>query len=609
MIQRILEQVAQHERVVQPLSKGGVLSLDRGLPFLLVYREPAGRDDAGTNRLVTSEAAYLTTREGEEEEAGALVRALAEAGSVAHGAYLVLEIWSSPDPDSRTFRVHAPEGPAPETVGTLVDELDSLAEIFPGLDVVVETGEQRQPPGMPQLLSVEESWQGEILLLGLEVPGIYRDRKTGEPYPRFLRKLQHRLSRILRRAIHEFVRVQTTTKVENPLALGTRTPPEAAWEVDRTLCLIERSFDLLLLTSPVNARQAWERFRSDGFARNPELHYRLLPVDPDLLKRRLFAIELETLDDPALADLFQEKRTELDTQFTMLGERGTPAFRYSSQRLYGVVDERLRSTAEALLAEVPPAAPSRGAWVDAAGFRIAAERELAFYRSRFPEIGNTVQIRRDVTGLMVSRGDLLIGEALRIRADRLAPLLQHEVGTHVLTYVNGSVQPLEQLSLGLAGYDEFQEGLAVLSEYLVGGLDRLRMRLLAARVLAACSVQEGGEFVDTHRLLTRDHGFSAEGAWQIALRVHASGGFLRDLIYLRGLLDLLEVLEGGTELQSLYIGKFARRHIPVLEELRHREVLREPPLTPRFLDDPAALERLDAIRNGVALTELICQRP
>lgn len=179
----------------------------------------------------------------------------------------------------------------------------------------------------------------------------------------------------------------------------------------------------------------------------------------------------------------------------------------------------------------------------------------------------------------------------------------------MLTYVNGSAQPLEQLALGLAQYDELQEGLAVFSEYLSGGLDRLRMRLLAARVLASQSVQEGAAFVDTFRLLTEGHGYTPAGAWHIAVRVHASGGFTRDLIYLRGLVELLSLIESGASLRPLYLGKIAQKHLPIIEELKHREVLRDAPLEPHYLAGPAASERLDAVRRGINLTEMICPDP
>jgi uncharacterized protein (TIGR02421 family) len=587
------------------LSRGGVLSLDRELPFLIVHRPPPVRSDEGTARLVSAEAAYLVALPGEEDEAAELVRALAEAGSSRHGAFLVLELWTSPDPASESFVIHGPDGPAPETVARLAEVLRELRELRPGLAVEVSLGDERSPPNLPPLLSIEESWQSEVLLLGLEVPPIWRDPFTGAVDPLFLRRVQGALSGALRRAVYEFVRVQTTTKVASHQALGTRTLPGTVWEVDGQLHEMERSFDLLLLTTPVNVQEAWEGFRRDGYEREPEFHYRLLPLDPDLCKRRLYAVRIEQVDDPALAELFEDKRRELDTQMTMLRERGSANFRYSSQRLYGTVDDGLRRLAEEILAEV--AVPRRGSApaVDAHAFREAAAAELAYYRRQHPELDREIQIRRDLVGLMVSAGNLLIGQGLQLQPGRVEALLHHEVGTHVLTYVNGSVQPLRQLALGLAGYDELQEGLAVLSEYLVDGLDALRLRLLAARVLAARAVEQGASFVETFRLLTAEHGYSRSGAWHICLRVHASGGFTRDFIYLRGLDRLVAYLRAGGELEPLYLGKMAQKHIPIVEELRHRGVLRKAALRPRFLDDPAALRRLEAVRRGLGITQMI----
>ncbi len=604
-IGEVVERITAQEAVRRPLARNGMLSIDRGLPFLLVHRAPDGRGDDGTARLVSAEASYLLVDGEDDAEVSELVSALARAGSEAYGAFLVLEIWSAREPNATAFRIHAPDGPAPEAVDRLTDALRPAAALLPGLEIEVVTGDQRSPPDLAPLLTIEESWQGEVLLLGLELPPVYRDPDSGTVFPGFLRRFQRELSTALRRAIYEFVRVQTSSRVDNHLALGTRSLPSRVWDVDRDLLAIERSFDLLLLTSPVNLEEAWERFRTSGFENPPVFHYRLLPLDPDLVKRQLFCVPVETVDDPVFAELFDDKRQELDTQLTMLRERNTRGFRLGSQRLYGCVDAELLELARDLLATVRLPAHPPGGTVDAEGFRAAAEAEFARYRKQHPELDREIQIRRDLVGLMVSAGNLLIGASLELDLERVEPLLHHEVGTHVLTYVNGSTQPLDLLSLGLAGYDELQEGLAVLSEFLCGGLTPLRMRLLAARVLAAHAVEQGATFVETFRLLTRELGYSPSGAWHVAARVHACGGHTRDFIYLRGLARLVEHLREGGELEPLYLGKMAQKHIPAMEELRARGVLREPPLRPRILDDDRALRRLQAVRDGLPLTRMI----
>jgi uncharacterized protein (TIGR02421 family) len=211
-------------------------------------------------------------------------------------------------------------------------------------------------------------------------------------------------------------------------------------------------------------------------------------------------------------------------------------------------------------------------------------------------------VREDMySGLMVSRGRLLVGENARIPQGRAEALLSHEVGTHLVTYYNGRAQPLRQLYVGLAGYDELQEGLAVLAEYLVGGLSRARLRLLAARVVAAHSLVEGASFAEVSRLLDRTYEFDQKTAFTITMRIFRGGGLVKDAVYLRGLLRILDYVKKGGQLEPLYVGIIAAVHIPLIEELRWRKVLRPLPLRPRFLDREDSLRRLNELRDGRSL--------
>src|SRR5690606_37847513 len=106
-------------------------------------------------------------------------------------------------------------------------------------------------------------------------------------------------------------------------------------------------------------------------------------------------------------------------QLSMLAERGSPGFRLSSMRLYGTVDDDLFRLASHLLRSVPRPPSRRTAprevWVDAEGFRRAAEEEFAHYAAREPAIRTRrIDIRPDLVGLMVSEGNLLIGAGLRV---------------------------------------------------------------------------------------------------------------------------------------------------------------------------------------------------
>jgi uncharacterized protein (TIGR02421 family) len=275
------------------------------------------------------------------------------------------------------------------------------------------------------------------------------------------------------------------------------------------------------------------------------------------------------------------------------------------------VDENLEDLAGAILARLPARTreDSKSGYVDAATFAERAREEIAHYRQRLPEMKAGVHVRRDiVSGLMVSRGSLLIGAHARFPASRVEPLLQHEIGTHVLTYHNGRMQPFRQLYSGLAGYESLQEGLAVLAEYLVGGLSRPRMRLLAARVVAACLMGDSASFVDTFRELNGRYGFERRTAFTIAMRIYRGGGLTKDAVYLRGLRQMIDYLGKGGTLLPLFIGKIAADHIPIIRELQWRKVLREPSLTPRYMERPDAKSRLDKLNQGMTVIDLIDRR-
>jgi uncharacterized protein (TIGR02421 family) len=256
-----------------------------------------------------------------------------------------------------------------------------------------------------------------------------------------------------------------------------------ALAIDARLTEIERSLEFLLNVTPVNAAQAWVDFERSDFGTVPTLRLRPLEFEPDLLRRDLYNLRIEDVTDAALHTLFSTKRDEIARQVTALEDRDTSRFLYGSLQLYGTVAEPLVNAAKELLSAIPPQAPTTQT-VTAAAFADAARSEMSRYRERYPDFPCHVEVRDDVSDLMVSFGRLLIPETAAFRADRVAPLLQHEVGTHVVTYLNGARQPLTLLTIGLPGYDETQEGLAVLAEYLSGGLDPRRLRVLAGRVIA-----------------------------------------------------------------------------------------------------------------------------
>jgi uncharacterized protein (TIGR02421 family) len=376
-----------------------------------------------------------------------------------------------------------------------------------------------------------------------------------------------------------------------------------ALEIDARLTEIERRVNLLLNVTPVNAAEAWTDFERSDFDTVPKLRLRPLEFEPDLVRRDLYGLEIENVTDPALRTLFRAKRDEIARQITALEDRDTSRFVYGSLQLYGGIGQPLVSAAEELLETIPAQAPSSRS-VTAEAFAQVARAEFDRYRSVYPGFPTHIEVRDDISELMVSFGRLLIPQASAFRADRVEPLLHHEVGTHVVTYQNGARQPLTLLTIGLPHYDETQEGLAVLAEYLTGGLDPRRLRVLAARVVAIDKMLDGAAFLEIFETLHEEHRIPAKTAWSIAIRVFAGGGSVKDAIYLRGITRILEAVAEGTNLDVLFVGKLSLDHIPLIEDLLDREVLQAPWVRPRWLDVPGAQERLRKLRAGASVMDL-----
>ena len=461
---------------------------------------------------------------------------------------------------------------------------------------------------MKPLAKPSQLGRWNCFMLGLAVRPVYRDTLSQELFPSVLRSIRRGVNLALRQAFFTFTRQRTSVRPAHYYALGRRSVVKAVFDVDRRLAEIDRTFDLLLQATPVNAESAWREFRRGRFERPPVFYYRPLPIDAALLKRRLYLIPVERVEDPTLAYLFRQKQGELDRQITLLSDVDSPRFLPESLQIYGGVSDTLFDEARQLLDRVPTRSGEESArgQLTAGDFARRAQEELDYYRGQCPDFKAEVAVRDDLySGMLVSGDRLLVGGRTRVPKRRVEALVQHEIGTHLVTRYNGHVQPLEQLEVGLAGYDGLQEGLAVLAEYLVGGLNRLRIRVLAARVVAARHLVDGASFVDTFRMLDRNYEFSQRTAYTIAMRTFRGGGLTKDAVYLRGLLQILRYLHEGGELEPLYIGKVASSHLPLIAELRSRNVIRPPALRPRYLDGAKADAKIRRLRDGMSVLELL----
>lgn len=375
-----------------------------------------------------------------------------------------------------------------------------------------------------------------------------------------------------------------------------RALPPVAAAVDIALADIDAGLDWLLALTPLGTDVLWDEFVASGHARVSPLRYAEPPLDLEAMRHRLLELPVERIESPLLAGVLGEKQRELDRMIELVRLRGTDGFVAASIDLFGGVEAGLLALARDILADVGTSEPLEAdTGVDEVV--AAVEDEVAWYQRQVPDFSLDITVDADIGSLMmVSHGRLYLEARLRLPRARLQPLVQHEIGTHVLTRYNGLRQPMRQLAVGLARYDPLQEGLGVLAEYLAGYLPGERLRVLAARVIAADMALHGSDIPAIFACLHEGHGFATEEAFDIAVRALRGGGLTKDAVYLRGLRDLLDHLGGDGGFEALFAGKFALDHLVVLEQLADAGWVRPPALLPRYASAPGFAARLRACR-------------
>jgi uncharacterized protein (TIGR02421 family) len=610
------------------LRAGGHVHLDRPLPFLMLNRHPATSFSLA-RRIATISAANVVwpAQEKADAEAASRVAEILRLQRHPSDQFLLVTLYDLP----RDGSVHDESSHLEALCFVLGASTDAAAQaVAQCLQVALEkiSIELRdasvQRIGLtvsePVLEPLTHAMPG-LSLVSLGIPQAYRVPGEQQVYPQIFHELETHVFDALLCGLAEFVdfigpadRKPRAERFHRSLARSSFI--EAALKVDHELERIGRSFDFLLGVSPINAMQAYEQFREDGFRSAPKFRYRPLTVSPDQAKRELYAIDVASVEDPVLETLFCEKQREIDQQLMMLQRRNTPSFRYVSLLQYGGVEAPLLKQAHAILEHAADGDRSSRAErcndaVDCHVILAAADTLIARYRHKVPEFkAAKACLREDIPpGLMVSGTSLLISTATRMPRARLDAMLQHEISVHVLTCVNGRHQGLGIFGSGLAEYEGVQEGLGVFAEIAVGGLSLARLRLLAGRVVAVDAMLNGLSFVDCYWLLRDQHRFAERAAFNMVTRVYRSGGLSKDAIYLRGVNQVFDMLHSGRDLEPFWYGKIAERHVPVVRELLGRGMLRKPAATPEFMGRPSARESIGRIRAGEPFVNFIQDSP
>src|SRR5690554_3951235 len=307
--ERILDEIDKEKRTISELPYGGFLSLEHNVPFLMIYRNID--HDEGTLRLARSGGSYLLINDENFHYFYSFLNALSIKMAEKYGAFLMLELYSGSE-DSKEFVIKGPSHKLPISLNVMKENLKKIKskDLDYQFSCRIEQTNYRHTDESLPLFEIDSLKNNGATLLGLEVPPVYRD-ENGKLFPIYFRAFRDSLTEAIQKTIFEFLRIQTSSGITDYHLLGRGQIHEKVLEIDKALTDIQKQYQFLLLIAPVNIQTIRKTFFDSNFEKVLKYHYRFLPVDPDILKRQLFNLRIDEIDDPAIAHLFDEKREEI----------------------------------------------------------------------------------------------------------------------------------------------------------------------------------------------------------------------------------------------------------------------------------------------------------
>lgn len=325
---------------------------------------------------------------------------------------------------------------------------------------------------------------------------------------------------------------------------------------------------------PINIEQEKSKFLK-GEVKNPTFKYQPLDYDPEEINTKLLGLRIP----PSIYEsLYRRKIMRLLAKNRIAQLRGLPDVKHLSEGLYSSPSEELVEKAREIIKKYANAKEEK--IVDS--MKVMKKLEKAFEELEHWEIKNH---EKHTTFTDNANSILYVNKNRKFSKKDPERLVNHEVMVHVYRYENGKNQPTGVYSGGFPNYLPTEEGLAVLAEEVTGTLSAENLKNYAGRVIAVDSVKKEYSFGQTFEKL-KSFKLNNNEAWDITLRAHRGGGFIKDHVYLQGYFKVKKYVKAGGDLEVLYVGKVGLQHVNRIEKLLEEQKLKPPVYFPDFFKKP-----------------------
>lgn len=343
-----------------------------------------------------------------------------------------------------------------------------------------------------------------------------------------------------------------------------------------TETIINLSKEILPLkyAQPINLEAEKKHFFNETKI-NPEFKYSEPGFDIENLRLELVKLEMPSSE---MGNILDKKRNILLSELEIIDNLGNEQIcRKLSQEIYGKPSKSLLMGAIKILDTFIE--KNEKLDVSSKTLKENFEKELNYYGLKDWKVEYSEKILTTVNPVQKI---ININKQRKFSKKDIPRLTVHEIGVHVLRAVNGFSQEIKLFGLSFPNYISTEEGLASYFEEKTGNSNTNMLREYSGRVLAVDSVVRNLTFRETFDLL-KSYGFSDDNAWNLSLRAHRGGGYIKDHIYLEGYLKVKKFVNEGGDLKKLFVGKIGIEDLELVNELLADGVISTAKYLPKFI--------------------------
>ena len=345
--------------------------------------------------------------------------------------------------------------------------------------------------------------------------------------------------------------------------------------LDEALIDSARDVKPLYYAEPINGEEQKKEFLS-GNILNPKFLYKGLEYDPKDVTRKLTEIEVP---DDELGKIFQKKKRNVLLENRVIANRGDRDIVVQATiTIHGFPNQELVAYADKLLGQTPSVVTPKN--LPSSEVRHALQQALYSFGLMDWKVDFS---DKRLTTVYAAEKKITVCKDRKFSEADPKRLAVHEVGVHALRAANGYEQPLKIFAVGLPGYLPTEEGLTSYHEKMIGNTSEETSRRYAALVIAVDSVCQGLDFKQTFDRL-KSYDLSNNYAWNLSVRAHRAGGYIKDHVYLEGYLKVKNFAETDGDFNTLYIGKIGIEDLRLVRRLLQEGVLVEAKYKPFLLE-------------------------